>query len=37
VHNALERDRFLSPEEAKVFGIIDQIFEKRAVPEGATA
>ena len=37
VHNALERDRFLSPEEAKDFGIIDQIFEKRAVPEGATA
>jgi ATP-dependent Clp protease protease subunit len=36
VHNALERDRFLSPEEAKDFGIIDQIFEKRAVPEGAT-
>ena len=37
VHNALERDRFLSPEEAKDFGIIDQIFEKRALPEGATA
>jgi ATP-dependent Clp protease protease subunit len=37
VHNALERDRFLSPEEAKDFGIIDQIFDKRAVPEGATA
>ena len=35
VHNALERDRFLSPEEAKDFGIIDQIYEKRAVPEGA--
>jgi len=34
VHNALERDRFLNPEEAKDFGIIDQIFEKRAVPEG---
>src|SRR6185312_4637233 len=33
VHNALERDRFLSPEEAKDFGIIDQIFEKRAAPE----
>src|SRR3569833_857102 len=33
VHNALERDRFLSPEEAKDVGIIDQIFEKRAVPE----
>ena len=33
VHNALERDRFLNPEEAKDFGIIDQIFEKRAVPD----
>jgi ATP-dependent Clp protease protease subunit len=35
VHNALERDRFMSPEEAKDFGIIDQIYEKRAVPETA--
>lgn len=33
IHNALERDRFLSPEEAKEFGLIDSIFEKRAVPE----
>ena len=33
IENALERDRFLSPEEAKQFGIIDQVFEKRAVPE----
>jgi ATP-dependent Clp protease, protease subunit len=33
IENALERDRFLSPEEAKAFGIIDQVFEKRAVPE----
>ena len=31
--NALERDRFLSPEEAKAFGIIDNVFEKRAAPE----
>jgi ATP-dependent Clp protease, protease subunit len=30
---ALERDRFLSPEEAKSFGIIDNVFEKRAAPE----
>jgi ATP-dependent Clp protease protease subunit len=30
---ALERDRFLSPSEAKEFGIIDNVFEKRAVPE----
>ena len=33
IHNALERDRFLSPEEAKEFGLIDSIFEKRAAPE----
>jgi len=32
IHNALERDRFLSPEEAKEFGIIDSIFDKRAEP-----
>jgi|SRR5687768_6068099 ATP-dependent Clp protease protease subunit len=30
---ALERDRFLSPSEAKEFGIIDNVFEKRALPE----
>ncbi len=35
IHNALERDRFLSPEEAKEFGLIDSIFEKRVVPESA--
>ncbi len=33
IHNALERDRFLTPEEAKEFGLIDQIYEKRAVPD----
>jgi ATP-dependent Clp protease protease subunit len=33
IENALERDRFLSPEEAKAFGIIDNVLEKRAVPE----
>jgi ATP-dependent Clp protease protease subunit len=33
IENALERDRFLSPEEAKDFGIIDSVFEKRAVPD----
>lgn len=36
IENALERDRFLSPEEAKEFGIIDNVFEKRAIPD-ATA
>jgi ATP-dependent Clp protease, protease subunit len=33
VEMALERDRFLSPEEAKDFGLIDQVFDKRAVPD----
>jgi ATP-dependent Clp protease protease subunit len=33
IEHALERDRFLSPEEAKEFGIIDSVFEKRAIPE----
>ena len=37
IENALERDRFLSPEEAKEFGIIDQVFEKRAVPDSPAA
>ena len=33
IHTALERDRFLDPKEAKDFGLIDQIFEKRPEPE----
>jgi ATP-dependent Clp protease protease subunit len=33
IEQALERDRFLSPQEAKDFGIIDNVFEKRAVTE----
>jgi ATP-dependent Clp protease, protease subunit len=37
IENALERDRFLSPEEAKEFGIIDSVFEKRAVPDQPTS
>ncbi len=36
IEEALERDRFLSPEEAKVFGLIDSVFEKRAIPETAS-
>ena len=35
IENALERDRFLSPEEAKSFGLIDNVFEKRALPEAS--
>jgi ATP-dependent Clp protease, protease subunit len=29
IEEALERDRFMSPEEAKAFGLIDQIVEKQ--------
>jgi len=35
IENALERDRFLSPDEAKSFGLIDNVFDKRAVPEAS--
>jgi ATP-dependent Clp protease protease subunit len=35
VETALERDRFLSPEEARDFGLIDQVLEKRAVPDAS--
>jgi ATP-dependent Clp protease protease subunit len=33
IENLLERDRFLSPEEAKGLGLIDNVFEKRSVPD----
>ncbi len=34
IAETLERDRFMSPEEAKEFGLIDEIYEKR--PESAS-
>ena len=34
VVDALERDNFMSPEEANEFGLIDEIVESRAAPEG---
>ncbi len=34
IEDLLERDRFLSPEEAKELGLIDHVHEKRAIPEG---
>jgi len=37
IEDLLERDRFMGPEEAKDLGLIDQIHEKRAVPEGPAA
>ncbi len=33
VEDLLERDRFLSPEEAKEHGLIDHVHEQRAVPD----
>ena len=33
IHQALERDNFMSVEQAKDFGLIDSIFAKRAAPE----
>lgn len=35
IETLLERDRFLSPEEAKDLGLIDNVFEKRAVPDAS--
>ena len=29
VHHALERDNFMGPEQAKEFGIVDQVIENR--------
>ncbi|MFH0799382.1 MAG: ATP-dependent Clp endopeptidase proteolytic subunit ClpP [Pseudomonadota bacterium] len=34
IEEALERDRFMSAEEAKVFGIVDQIVEKQPFETG---
>ncbi|MBN8647879.1 MAG: ATP-dependent Clp protease proteolytic subunit [Caulobacterales bacterium] len=35
VEKTLDRDHFMTPDEAKEFGLIDNVFEKRALPEGA--
>jgi len=32
IENAMERDKFLSAGEAKDFGLIDEVFDKRPVP-----
>jgi len=37
IEQALERDRFMSAEEAMAFGIVDKVMEKRPVPEGAAS
>lgn len=35
IENTLERDRFMDPAEAKAFGIIDNVFEKREAPDAS--
>ena len=30
IRNALERDKFMTPQDAKEFGLIDKVVEKRA-------
>jgi ATP-dependent Clp protease protease subunit len=35
IETLLERDRFLSPDESKELGLIDNVFEKRAVPDAS--
>ena len=32
IERAMERDKFLSAEEAKVFGLIDEVTDKRPTP-----
>jgi ATP-dependent Clp protease protease subunit len=34
VEKTLDRDHFMTAEEAKSFGIIDRVYEKRELPEG---
>jgi ATP-dependent Clp protease protease subunit len=34
IERAVERDNFMSPQEAKEFGIVDQVVESRPRPEG---
>ena len=34
IEKTLDRDSFMTAEEALAFGILDKVFEKRAIPEG---
>ena len=36
IEDAMERDRFMTPEEAKDFGLIDAVVTKREIPDEAT-
>ncbi|MEX2616741.1 MAG: ATP-dependent Clp endopeptidase proteolytic subunit ClpP [Alphaproteobacteria bacterium] len=37
IEKALDRDRFMTPEQAREFGIIDQVVDKRPAPVGEDA
>jgi ATP-dependent Clp protease protease subunit len=37
IERAMDRDNFMSPEEAKAFGLIDEVVEKRPTPDGDDA
>ena len=34
IEQALDRDRFMSPEESQEFGLVDEVVESRPVPKG---
>ncbi len=34
IEQALDRDRFMSPEESKDFGLVDEVVESRPIPKG---
>jgi ATP-dependent Clp protease protease subunit len=37
IEQNMERDKFMSPEEAKAFGLIDEVVARRPIPGGAEA
>lgn len=37
IERTLDRDHFMTAEEAHAFGIVDRVYEKRDLPEGAAA
>ena len=37
IEAAMERDKFLAADEAKAFGLIDEVFDKRPVPQDEAA
>jgi ATP-dependent Clp protease protease subunit len=34
IEKTLDRDSFMTAEEAQAFGIVDKVFENRVIPEG---